>query len=273
MTLVPASDGLPAREVQWWNAEKLFYVNRYFDIFCTAMQGKWWLSYADFLSGPGLCVDKKTLEESEGSPLLAARHTAFHRIFLNDRDPIASQALTSRLSHQSPGRVRIENLDCNDAVQPARDFLFGETSAQATLGLAMIDPTGFQMGFESVASLTRGVRMDLIIIFMTGYLRRFIDGPELEPFMDQFFGTRDWRHLAQQRRRGHRISYRELLNLYETQLRRLGYDYFNDDPEIFNIKRSAIYHIVFASRHPLGADFFCKISRRNQAGQRRLDGF
>lgn len=273
MTLVPASDGLPAREVQWWNAEKLFYVNRYFDIFCTAMQGKWWLSYADFLSGPGLCVDKKSHAESEGSPLLAARHTEFHRLFLNDYDAIANRTLASRLSGQPPGRVRVENLDCNDAVQPARDFLFGETSAQSTLGLAVIDPTAFQMRFDSVASLTRGVRMDLIVVFMTGYVRRFIDRPEYEPVMDQFFGTRDWRQLALQRRRGERVSYRAMLDLYEGQLKKLGYAYFDDASEILNIRQSAIYHIVFASRHRLGAEVFRRISRRNQAGQSRLDGF
>ena len=112
MTLVAASDGLPARIVHQWSGEKLFYLERYMDIFTTGMKNKWPnLVYADFFAGPGVCIDKQTLEESQGSPLRALKF-GFSRIFLNDADPDAVDALRQRthdderVPHHSVGLQR-----------------------------------------------------------------------------------------------------------------------------------------------------------------------
>jgi three-Cys-motif partner protein len=160
--------------------------------------------------------------------------------------------------------------DCNDAVGPARDFLFPQGSAGRTLGLAVIDPTAFQMRYDSIARLTAGLRVDLIIIVMTGFIRRFIGTPEFERALDQFFGTAEWRHLLAGKDEGERITYRKLLDLYERQLKKLGYRHVSDDARILNTKGSTIYHIVFASKHPRGKEFFDKISQRTYTGLRRL---
>jgi hypothetical protein len=61
-----------------------------------------------------------------------------------------------------------------------------------------------------------------------------------------------------------------MLDLYENQLKKLGYLHVNDDARMINSKGSTIYHIVFASKHPTGEDFFRKISRRTYRGQQRL---
>lgn len=271
MSALPtASDGLLARPLPEWSREKLFYIDRYLDILCTAMRSYWRLAYADLLAGPGMCADPADLVEQSGSALLAVRRPQFQRLFLNDIDPSAVAALRSRVAGEPASRVRVTQLDCNIAVSDARDFMFPDAGRSRTLGLAVIDPTAFQMSFESIERLTHDVKMDLIIVVMTGYIRRFISTAEYQRALDRFFGTSEWRNLVDERNAGEPITYRRLLDLYEQQLATLGYKHVNDDARMLNSKGSTIYHLVFASKHPRGADFFDKISRRTYSGQRRF---
>lgn len=271
MTLVPANDGLPARVVHAWSDEKLFYLQHFMDIFTTGMKNRWErLVYADFFAGPGINVEEEGGEESLGSPLRALEFDQFSALFFNDADPTAVDALRDRTATQPPGRVLIKNLDCNDAVESARDFLFPPGSERTTLGLAFIDPTAYQMSFDSVRRLVRDVRLDLIVTFMTSYPRRFIGLPGFDEGsdFDRFMGTRDWLRLDTERPV---FGFtRELLDIYEANLQTLGYLPPNDSARILNTRGATIYHLVFASKHPRGNDFFEKISQRDSGGQRKL---
>jgi len=268
--LVIASDGYCARRVRVWTREKLYYIDRYLDIFCTAMKDKRDLVYADMLAGPGLCVDKATGNVVRGSPLLALKRAPFCRLFLNDKDSRCSDALGRRTACEPCERVQIANQDCNDAVDAARRFLFPPGSETHTLGVAVIDPTGFQFSFESLRRLTQGVRLDLIIIFMTGFIKRFISRPSFEPPLDRFFGTESWRDLVPGSGRITKVTYDKLLSLYEDQLKTSGYGHVNHLARIPNTRGSTIYHIVFASKHRRGNEFFKKIAQKRYGGQQRL---
>ena len=266
MTLKIASDGLPARIVHQWSDEKLFYLERYMDIFTSGMKSRWDnLVYADFFAGPGMCIDQVTGQESEGSPLRALRFE-FSHIFLNDADPEAVEALRERT--HGDARVRITQLDCNDAVEPALDYLFPSRTA-STLGLAFIDPTAFQMQFGSLRKLAMRGRFDLLITFMTNYPRRFISrgGFGLDSQFADFVGREAYSRNLQGRSG---IGTDELLDVYKKQLASIGYKYVDDITRAINTRGSTIYHPVFASRSPRGKDFFEKIRQRTNSGQRRM---
>lgn len=268
MTLVAGPDGLPARLVKPWSAEKFHVYERYLDIFCKGMRKRWDLVYADLLAGPGLCVTP-TSRSLKGSAVLAAQRTEFTALYLNDLDPAATSALQSRLGNDP--RLRIDTLDCNEAATTARRELFRRASPRRTLGLAVIDPQGFQMRLESLVDLTRDLRMDLIITFMTGYVRRFLSEPGFDTHLDGFLGTADWRRLRPGLETGGRSpSYRALLDLYKEQLHRIGYAYVDDHVQVLNRRERNVYHLVFASKSPRGTDFYEKISRKRATGQLRL---
>ncbi len=269
MTLVAASDGLPAREVGLWSEEKLFYIDRYVDIFSTGMKNKWSRRvYVDLFSGPGRCVIKDTGREVDGSALLALNaKSPFSDLYLNDYDPEVTTALQRRVAG-SEGRVTIRTLDCNAAARDAVDAL--ELNRKGTIGLAVIDPTAFQISLDSIAALTQGRPVDLIVTLMTGFLKRFIDDPSYEPHLDPFFGSRDWRSMVELKLEGEKITFRKLLDFYEQQLRKLGYTHVDDDVRILNSNEATIYHLVFASKHPRGAEFFKKISQLKFSGQKRM---
>jgi three-Cys-motif partner protein len=267
--LVPASDGYAARELHNWTREKLYYVERYLDIFCTGMKGKWSLAYADLLAGPGLCRDPKTGEEHLGSPLLAVKRPEFRRLFLNDMEPVVTEALAARTAAEPEGRVRIATEDCNTVVDAVRDALFPAGPRGGTLGLAMIDPFAFEMGYEAIARLTADLRIDLMIVFMTGSLRRFISRPGSEGKLDRFFGTAEWRRIVHAGD-GEKVTSRKLLDLYEGQLRDLGYLHVDDHARMLNSKNTTMYHLILASKHKRGAEFFGKISQETYSNQRKL---
>ena len=221
--------------------------------------------YADFFAGPGICIDEETGQESQGSPLRSLNF-GFSRIFLNDADLEAVEALRRRTGGDS--RVHITHLDCNEAVKPALEFLLPKGGG-STLGLAFIDPTAFQMRFDSVEELTRHGRFDLLITFMTNYPKRFIGRPGFgrDSQFAGFVGDEAYGRLLQDRLE---VGTDELLSAYKEQLHSIGYAYVDDITRVINTRGSTIYHPVFASRDIRGKDFFEKIRQRTYAGQRRM---
>ncbi|MEX0750976.1 MAG: three-Cys-motif partner protein TcmP [Dehalococcoidia bacterium] len=265
-------DGLPVRDDGEWAEEKLYYIERYIQIFTTGMKSKWPRRvYIDLFTGPGRSRVRGTTQEFEGSPLRAAKAKyAFTNLFLNDADPAVTAALGARIDDSPRGRTTITTMDCNNAAVLAGDKLFTPRNRTSTLGLAVIDPTAFQISFDAIKRMTGGRRIDLIITFMTGYLRRFIDQPSYAPQLDAFFGSGDWRRFVDVRAEGRRITFGALLEFYKDRLRTIDYIHVDDHVRILNTKSNPIYHLIFASKNPKGQEFFEKISRRQFTGQHRM---
>ena len=275
MTLVRASDGYDAREVGAWNNEKLHYVARYLDIFAKSMKNKWDdLVYADMLCGPGLCKGEDGVE-TQGSPLLVLSHEPLARFYFNDADERAIAALRARIGPDGPAEerpVETTSADCNEVARLARQFLFPPDTSRSVLGLAFIDNQAFEMSFEAIEELTRGVNLDLLITFMTSFPKRFISQPGFGPDSNfaKFIGVDAYQKYVSDRSR---IQTHELLEAYREKLGTLDYLCIDDRISIENTRGSTIYHLIFASRHPLGKEFFVKISQRTSSGQARMEGF
>ncbi|MDE2696580.1 MAG: three-Cys-motif partner protein TcmP [Chloroflexota bacterium] len=272
MALVQASDGYVARAVRPWNNEKLHYVARYQSIFSRSMKNKWdKLVYADLLCGPGICISSDGVETS-GSPLLALKHAPLARLFFNDADGRAISALEARIARNQLGHgrsVQAVSGDCNEVVAQARNFLFPFGRSEKVLGLVFIDNQGFQMSFDALAELTRGISMDLLITFMTSFPKRFITRPGFGPDSNfaRFIGPDAYRRSVENKQE---IRTHDLLEAYRRKLRSIGYHYVDDRIRIENTRRQTIYHLVFASRNALGKEFFEKISQSTSAGQARM---
>ncbi len=154
--------------------------------------------------------------------------------------------------------------DCNAVIPRIRSVLPGRS-----LDLAFVDPSNWQIALESIAALTANRRMDLVITFHVGGMKR---AAAYEPkSLDSFFGTRLWRDAYDRSlRAGRRERSRILLDCYEEQLRKLGYTWVVDDVRITNSRHVGLYHLVFASKSERGEDFWEKITARSASGQMRL---
>ena len=281
--LEPQDDGLLMRETGAWAAEKLDYLARYIDVFETAMRRKWPVrNYVDLLAGPGKNIVRDSGTILLGSPLLALTATyPFAGYFFADRSDENTKALQQRCAASPHSqRVDIRTGDCNDLVNDIVAYI--RPDDWRSLNLAFLDPEGMELRWETVVRLATVRRMDLIINYPEGGLNRYMPkafGKADQTRVDDFFGDRAWREIYHDwQNSGAPLGlHRRLMDFYKERLQELGYTKFRqvdqggDEPLIRNVRRRApLYRLLFASKHPLGHDFWHKVTRRDVHGQVRL---
>jgi three-Cys-motif partner protein len=280
--LLPADDGLPMRPAGSWAKEKLDYLARYMAVFETSMRQKWTIrNYVDLQAGPGKNQIRETGEVVLGSPLLALTTShPFTGYFFVDLASENTQALAQRCS-ASPQcqQIDIRTGDSNLAVDPIVTRL--KRDEQRSLNLAFLDPEGLELRWATIAKLASVQRMDLIINYPEGGLNRFMSRAMNAPgetAVDDFFGSRGWRIAYQEGQdQGEPNLHWRLIEFYKNQLQALGYkevlrgDEVGDEPLMRNTKRKApLYRLLFASKHPLGTQFWRAVTRRDLSGQQLL---
>lgn len=269
------SDGLPVRDSGIWAKEKLYYLERYLDIFSVGMLQRWHgkIYYVDLFAGPGQCLIAETGEEFDGSPLRALKFH-FAKYFFFESDPACFEALETRIRARAPEKLRNIELirnDCNKQIDRVKPLT-------GALGLVFVDPTGISpIAFETIRKLTANRKIDLIINFHEGMgIRMNIHqySKKEQSALKQFVGSD--RSIKQFRTAPSSIDQvcREITNEYRDNLRGLGYQVVDGDQiPIKTEKNALLYYLLFASKDPRGNDFWRKISLIDPHGQRRLPGF
>lgn len=268
-SLVTAKDGGIALVTGQWSLEKHDYIHRLADIFSTGMKNQsGHRCFIDLFAGPGRCVNEDTGEEFHGSPLQAIgiRDRFTHYLF-NDLNPDSIAALRTRIEAlDSPPSPTYFAKDCNAVVPDIRKAL---PPANDSLELAVIDAWGWEMNFDALAALTQGRRMDIIITFPIGFIKR--NWKKDLDRLDKFFGGDGYKEpFFKAMEKDPKKASRVLLDYYEGRLKGVGYEYPNDQVWIPNTKQVKLYHMVFASKHPRGKEFWQKIIKRAPSGQMRM---
>jgi three-Cys-motif partner protein len=282
--LQPLDDGLAMRPAGLWATEKLDYLARYVGLFQRGMRDKWrYHNYIDLMAGPGKNRIRKTSRVVLGSPLLAlTTDVPFNQYFFVDADPVNADALRRRCDASMYRlRVRVEVGDCNAKVDEIVSKI-GPDDAK-TLNLAFLDPEGFELHWRTVAKLASLRRMDLIINFPEGGLKRMMKrviAKDDWPIIDLFFGSMGWRSIYRAFQCGEipeQPLLRSLIDHYRDNLRQLGYQDIQQghevsglEPLMRNTRRAPLYRLLFASKHIRGNDFWQKITRRDAHGQGTL---
>jgi three-Cys-motif partner protein len=263
--LVIGTDGNLALTVGPWAREKLHYIGRYCEIFNTGMKNRWPIrAYIDLFAGPGLCRVWTTREEILGSPLLALKSTTpFTHYYFNDLHAETLHALEERVRQYKLPNVQYFNTDCNSAVDELLDKLPSDS-----LDFCFIDPFKWEIKFDSIRKLTENRRMDLAITFHVGNIKRVTEQPP--PELLAFFPDDRWLEEYRKARRERKHTGRVLLDAYKRGLTSLGYEAIKDYILQVNTKNVPLYHLIFASKSPRGADFWDKIAARSEAGQYRM---
>ena len=283
-TLIVAGDGLPARCVGPWSADKLYYVARYLEVFSAAMHKQFPVRhYLDLFAGPGKCVLDDGSGEIEGSPLialsLAHRFTRYHFV---DADEAAARALRQRAERRGwrPPEVQVYEEDANEVVTR-----LARAVPATALSVAVIDPTGLHFRFDSLRILTHKRRMDLIYLFPEGMaakrnLQTFLE--QEHSALDDVLGTADWRttvtpHLRRDADPDPQAYWdhvgRPLVQTLQRQLGTLGYQSVHVGSEIVAVRNRTnvpLYYLVFASKHRLGHRLWKSVASWEPSGQRRL---
>lgn len=273
-------DGLTVLEMGAWVKEKLHFLRRYVYIFAASMKDKWSERvYIDLFAGPGRCKVRETGEIVLGSALLALdTKYPFTKYVFVEKAPKLIGALEARCDRRSL-RERVELLcgDCN----PMIDEIVSHVG-RSFLGLAFLDPYSLQLKWETVKKLGEAGRVDLIITFPLGMainrvMAHYVD--QEWTALDDWYGNRQWRELYKKKREGEPYIARQLLDMYEEQLKELGYigvggEELASEEVIRNRStRTPLYHLLFASKHEKGHEFWNKAREKAWSGQLRLPGF
>jgi three-Cys-motif partner protein len=275
--LQPVDDGLPMRESGPWTAEKLDYLARYINVFETAMRNKFPIRrYVDLFAGPGKNRVKKSGNVLLGSPLLAlTTRFPFTSYFFSDLSADNAAALGQRCNASSScPNVEIQIGDCNRLVEGVVNRIKGES--RPSLNLAFLDPEGMELKWETVAKLASVGKMDLIIYYPRAGLTRNVQQEFERPggtAIDEFFGDQRWREIYEtSQMTGGADQHRRFIDYYKSKLRALGYaeNEIVCEPLIRNERNAPLYHLLFASKHPLGYKFWREVTNRDMYGQKRL---
>ena len=229
------------------------------------MKYKWpTRAFVDLFAGPGLCKDRNTGAEFLGSPLEALGcHVPFTHLFLNDINKEFVDALTERQQHRYPNAsVEYFNLDCNEAAQQ-----IAKKIPREALTLAFIDPWNYELSFDSLALLGQRPATDLIVTFHTTAIKR--NAHQEIPAVDAHLDNSNWRYNYRESQvNASNSATAELINEFQSRLKqRLEYSQFGVPMAIRNSIGVPIFHLLFASKHPRGLDFWGKSSTKLRSGQ------
>jgi three-Cys-motif partner protein len=284
-------DGLPTRVTGSWAQEKLFYISRYINIFTTSMKNSQWrsLRFVDLFAGPGKCNIKGTNTTFLGSPLLAitAKHPFTHYIFV-DMNPDHIRALQTRCSLVTEPDIQYFTGDSNKTI----DIITREITADdrrylpghwPSLNLAVLDPEGLELQWQTVEKLAQIGKMDLIIHYsqfgLTRNFSNFVENPQ-DTLIDLFFGDRQWRQIYKEqsaRNASMGTIHRSLIDYYKTKLTKLGYQEIKQSNDLWGeplittpTTKAPMYRLLFASKNQLGHKFWKEVTKTTSYGTRRL---
>jgi len=174
-------------------------------------------------------------------------------------------------------RVTLSTGDCNQIIDDVLKLI-----SYRTLGLAFIDPEGFEVDFATLVKLARR-RIDLLYLFPSGIgvkrnLRNFFRLPDSP--MDKFWGGKDWRDLPEAKRAAGaaqeedpRKVVQSLVSAFLRKLADVGFKYQDDAAPLFkNTKNAQMYHLLFLSHNEIGLKIWKGIKKIPPSGQRSLPG-
>ena len=222
-------------------------------------------AFVDLFAGPGRVRLDETGEFDDGSPLKALKHGFTEFVFVELREDYAA-ALEQRVATREKSRpVVVLQGNCNECIDDVVTRIppYGLT-------LAFIDPTNWQITFDTVRTLAAVPRVDLVVSMFLGSMKRV---PKVaRPEIDAFFGTDRWR-LPPYTRRDGSLTLDGMMKCYREQLSTLGYLNKPGAREIVvNAKEGgpALYLLAFFSRNELGYKFWDEATRRDETGQMTL---
>ncbi|HEU6449282.1 MAG TPA: three-Cys-motif partner protein TcmP [Verrucomicrobiae bacterium] len=247
-------DCLPIRESGVWIEKKHKPLVYYSEIFNAAMKDKPWDEriYFELFAGPGCCFVRETKKEESGSPLQVLE-TNFTKFIFVEMSKAAAEALVTRIdNHKNASKVEIWCGDCAEAIKkiiiPPKSLTF-----------AFIDPTRIgHAPFKLISVLATKARSDILINIPIGTdikrnLHNYLAQANSEAPLTKYLGSDEWKTLPTNSPSN---FCRGFLELYEAQLRKLGYKFIGKIQQVTTLGNVPLYYLFFASKHQLGEKFW-----------------
>jgi len=270
-------DGLPARPIGIWSLEKLATLLLYFQAFTRACGKAGGGYYVDGMAGPGICRLRGAPSPyyACGSPLIALRtQPQFQRCSFLEIDQRKVDALRARVASYGQ-RAAVYQGDANSELGR---LVHDQVPALAPC-FCFLDPQGIELSFETISAVARtpGRRRkpELLVLFplRMALLRLLtVSRPvpaRTEERLHAAFGGQEWLEIYDARRNGQitaETAQKGYLTVYCDKVRALGYASVEAKgivaPRALGLRRQEMYHLIFATDHPRGADIMRDVFQR-----------
>lgn len=269
------NDGLIIPEVGPWAMRKYNLVGHYCNIFTSAMKNKFdKLVYIDLFAGAGYANVREIGRTVHTSALIAMSiPNPFDYYILSEFSMEKCKALHTRITKNFPDiPYNIYQGDSNKNVDAICQELQYISDRNNTLCFCFVDPFSLNLHFETIRKLA-AFRTDFLILLaiqmdFVRNLELYMD--ERNKSIEQFLANKDWR-LDLQKSPDRPEIMKFLASQYDTNMVNLGYQKPVAKEQIkTNLRNVPMYYLAFYSRHPLGNDFFEKISYHGQNLQLKL---
>jgi len=265
--IVDPGDGLPVQGVGEWTPEKHDWLRRFIDATYAARarflpQGpKAGAAYIDLFAGPGRVRVEGHRESHDGSPLiaLAQERAPFSRVILCDLDVENIAALEARTAKHE-ARTTLIHGDCNEQISNILAHV-----PKRGLNLAFIDPFAPSvLRWGTFARLAAFERMDMIVNFPTGFIKRNFHTDTFKGRIDAMLGDDAWRSQVTDAGDCH-----QLIEQLRNRLAGVGYGHDKTRAlPLTNGSNVVMFHLVFFSKNDLGDKIWNSVARTTPSGQR-----
>ncbi|MBI5186391.1 MAG: three-Cys-motif partner protein TcmP [Nitrospinae bacterium] len=282
---IPGSDGLAVQCVGPWVEDKYHFLESYLNASRKAREKfsiKGNAVFIDLFSGPGKCIieEKQKEIDSGGFRALHREEAPFNESFLFDFSKINVAALKKRIGQRQDCHVK----------EGDSNFLIKELTIELLrkpyrYHFTYVDPFGPDgLRFDTLAELAKLERMDMLIHFPLGPIRRNVSGwlDQDNTILDRFLGTNGWKERINSNQ-GDNIG-KILIDIFKRQLCSIGYPEEglklassdeSFDPglptvSVKNRKNVDLYLLILAAKHPLAQEIWNSVIQIDRHGQKRL---
>ena len=237
------------------------------------------INYVDCFAGPWQQASED-LEDT--SPFIAIRELRLARdelrrrgkpgfdircLFIEKERP-AWQLLTDRTRNIQDLQVETVNGVFENYIEFIRRFASVGSTA---FTFFFIDPTGWTgYPMETIAPILRHQPGEVLINFMTGHIKRFIDDdrPEDRQTFDSLFGSREYRNRWKELSGSDRED--EIVRTYSRHVHSVGrFRYVASSAVLDPLKDRSHFHLIYATRHIEGLRVFRNDAERPAAEEQK----
>lgn len=252
---------------------KHFILQRYLERFAHIVGSHWdALTYIDCFSGPwnvrsdsfedcSFGIALRELRKARDTHQGLGRRLRLRAFFL-EKNAAAYSALNGFAHGIRDAEIRTKNATLEDSV--ADLVAFARAGGQKAFPFIFIDPTGWTgFAMDTIAPLLRLNPGEVLINFMTGHVRRFLESP-LEQTQESFrrlFGTDDFREKVQ----GLNHQDREDMAVQEYMIHAKavgGFDYGCSAIVLHPEMDRTHFHLIYLTRNLKGVEVFKDVEKK-----------
>lgn len=224
------------------------------------------LTYVDCFSGPWNVRSENLADSSFAIALTELRkardthaqrgHSVKLRCFFLEKNRAAYAQLKQFADSVPDAKIETRNATLEESIPEIVDFV--GRGGPKSFPFIFIDPTGWSgFAMETIGPLLRLNPGEVLINFMTGHIRRFLDSPQ-EQTQESFrrlFGSAGFREkvqgLAEQDREDAAV------NEYASNVKRVGGFASTASAIVLHPERDRThFHLIYATRNPKGIEVF-----------------